>query len=105
VFRSRNVTPRPALSVAYILFVWNRRPQYLGHGGPLVLVQYGDNYGCGAVGGMRIGRGSRRTRRDCILMPICPQVPHALNLDQFQAAEVGSRQLTAIAMARPCCIR
>jgi hypothetical protein len=65
-------------------------------GVPLVLSPDGDNYECGAVGGIRIGRGNRRIMRDFIPMPICPpQVP--------QAAVVGSRRLMAIAMPRSCC--
>jgi hypothetical protein len=34
---------------------------------------------CGAVGGMRIGRGNRRTRRKAAPMPLySPQIPHNL---------------------------
>jgi hypothetical protein len=46
--------------------------------------------------GMRIGRGNRSTRRKPAPLPLCPsQIPHYLN----QAASVGSRRLTAWAMA------
>jgi hypothetical protein len=70
-------------------------------GGPLVPAPDGDNYECGTIGGMRIGWGNWRSRRNCIPMLICvPQVPHALNLDQIQAAAVESRWLTAWSMAR-----
>jgi hypothetical protein len=35
--------------------------------------------GCGAVGGTRIGRGIRSTRRKSAPMPLCPpQIPHDL---------------------------
>jgi hypothetical protein len=47
---------------------------------------------CGAVGGMRIGRGKRSTRRKPAPVPLClPQIPH----DLTRAAAVGSRRLTA----------
>jgi hypothetical protein len=52
---------------------------------------------CGAIGGMKIGRGNRSTRRKCNPAPLCPpQIPHD---DQTRAptraAAVGSQQLTA----------
>jgi hypothetical protein len=57
---------------------------------------------CGAVGGMRIGRGNRSTRRKPTLVPLCPpQMPHDLTCARTRAAAVGSRRLTAWAMARP----
>jgi hypothetical protein len=59
-----------------------------------------DDYG--AVGGMRIGRGNRSTRRKPAPVPLCPpQIPHNLTWDRTRAAAVGSRRLTAWAMARP----
>jgi hypothetical protein len=37
--------------------------------------------GCGAIGGMQIGRGNRSTRRKPAPEPLCPlQIPHDLNL-------------------------
>jgi hypothetical protein len=33
---------------------------------------------CGAVGGMRIGRGNRSTRRLFAPVPLPPQIPHDL---------------------------
>jgi hypothetical protein len=57
---------------------------------------------CGAVGGMRIGRGNRSTRRKPAPVPLCPpQIPHYLTWTRTRAAAVGSRVLTAWAMARP----
>jgi hypothetical protein len=36
---------------------------------------------CGAIGGMKIGRGSRSTRRKSAPAPLCPpQIPHDLTL-------------------------
>jgi hypothetical protein len=59
---------------------------------------------CGEIGGIKIGRGNRSTRRKPAPAPLCPpQIPH----DQSRAAEVGSQRLTAWAMARPlasCCL-
>jgi hypothetical protein len=59
---------------------------------------------CRAVGGMRIGRGSLSTRRKSAPMPLWPpQITHDLTWDRTRAATVGSRRLTAWAMARPLC--
>jgi hypothetical protein len=59
-----------------------------------------DDYG--AVGGMRIGRGNRSTRKKPAPVPLCPpQIPHNLTWDRTRAAAVGSQRLTARAMARP----
>jgi hypothetical protein len=54
-----------------------------------------------AVGGMRIGRGNRSTRRKPAPEPLCPpQIPHYLTWDGTRAAAVGSQRLTALAIAR-----
>jgi hypothetical protein len=51
-----------------------------------------DDNECGAVGGMRIGRGNRSTRRKPVPMPLCPpQIPQYLTLFRTRAAAVGSR--------------
>jgi hypothetical protein len=56
----------------------------------------------GAVGGIRIGRGNRSTRRKPAPVPLCPpQIPHDLTWDRTRAAAVGSQRLTASAMAWP----
>jgi hypothetical protein len=56
---------------------------------------------CVAVGGMKIGRGNRSTRRKFAPMPLCtPQIPHDLKWPQTRAFGVGSRRLTAWARAR-----
>jgi hypothetical protein len=61
---------------------------------PIVPVPDGGD--CVAVGGMRIGRGSRSTRRKPAPVPICsPQIPHVLTWAITQAAALGSRRLTA----------
>jgi hypothetical protein len=57
---------------------------------------------CGVVGGMKIGRGNRSTRRKPTPVSLCPpQIPHDLTWDRTRAAAEGSRRLTAWAMARP----
>jgi hypothetical protein len=57
---------------------------------------------CGAVGGMRIGKGNRNTRKKPVPMPLCPpQIPHDLTWARTRAAAVGSRRLTSWATARP----
>jgi hypothetical protein len=49
-----------------------------------------------ALGGMRIGRGNRRTRRKPASVSLCPPViPHDLTWDLTRADEVGSRRLIA----------
>jgi hypothetical protein len=50
----------------------------------------------------KIGRENRSTRRKPAAVPVCPQrMPHDLTWDRTRAAAVGSRRLTAWAMARP----
>jgi hypothetical protein len=55
-----------------------------------------DEGDCGEIGGMKIGKGNRSTRRKPAPAPLCP--PQIL-LDQTrartQAAAVGSQRLTA----------
>jgi hypothetical protein len=50
---------------------------------------------CGAIGGMKIGRGNRSSRRKPAPAPLCPpQFP----LDHTRAAAVGNQRLTARAI-------
>jgi hypothetical protein len=57
---------------------------------------------CGAVGGMRIGKGNRSIRRKPAPVPFClPEIPNALSWDRTRAAAVENRRLTAWAMAWP----
>jgi hypothetical protein len=52
---------------------------YCGHFWPIVQPRMIDDGGCGAIGGMRIGRGNRSTRRKPAPVPLCPpQIPHDL---------------------------
>jgi hypothetical protein len=57
---------------------------------------------CGAVGGIRIGSRNRSTRSKPATAPLCPpQIRHHMTWARTRAAAVGSRRLTAWAMARP----
>jgi hypothetical protein len=59
---------------------------YVRHYWPIVPV-HGD---CGAVGGMRIGRGNRSTRRKFAPTPLCsPQIPHEQARAQTRVAALG----------------
>jgi hypothetical protein len=61
-----------------------------------------DDGECGTVGGMRIGRGNRSTRRKPAPVSLSPlQIPNDLTWARTRTAAVGSRRLTAWAMARP----
>jgi hypothetical protein len=56
---------------------------------------------CGAVGGMRIGRGNRSTWRKPAPVPPSPtQIPYDMTWARTRAAAVGSRRLTAWATVR-----
>jgi hypothetical protein len=59
-----------------------------------------DGY-CGAIGGIKIGRGNRsEVLEETAPMLLCPpQIPHDLTRSQTRAAAVGSQQLTAWAIA------
>jgi hypothetical protein len=55
-----------------------------------------DDGDCGAIGGMKIGRGNRSTRRKTAPVPLCPpQIPHELTRAPTRAAAMGSQRLTA----------
>jgi hypothetical protein len=53
-----------------------------------------DDGDCGAIGGMKIGRGNRSTRRKPASMPLCPpQIPRDLSRARTRAAAVGPHEL------------
>jgi hypothetical protein len=55
-----------------------------------------DDGDCGAIGGMKIGRGNRSTRRKPAPVPFCPpQIPLDQTRARTRVAAVGSQQLTA----------
>jgi hypothetical protein len=60
---------------------------------------------CGAIGGMKFGRGNRSTRRKPAPVPLCPpQIPYDQNRPRIRAAAVGSQRLTAFfAGCLTCC--
>jgi hypothetical protein len=61
-----------------------------------------DDDECGAVGGMRIGKGNQSIRRKLAPLSLCPpQVPHDLTWARTWAATVGSQQLTTWSMTWP----
>jgi hypothetical protein len=88
----------------FFIFSWGKtwvhlvlRPLF----GLLYQPQMIDDNDCGAIGGMRIGRVNRSTRRKPAPVPLrLPQMPHDLIRARTRAAEVGRRRLTAWAMAR-----
>jgi hypothetical protein len=52
---------------------------------------------CGAIGGMKVGRGNRSTLRKPAPEPLCPpQIPHVQTQARTRATAVGSQRLTAI---------
>jgi hypothetical protein len=58
-----------------------------------------DEGDCGAIGGMKIGRGKRSTRRKPAPAPLCPpQIPYDQTRARTLAAAVRSQRLTAWAM-------
>jgi hypothetical protein len=55
-----------------------------------------DDSDCGAIGGIKCGRGNRSTLRKPAPVPLCPpQIPHHQSWARTQAATVGSQRLTA----------
>jgi hypothetical protein len=55
------------------------------------------------VGGMRIGRGDRSTRRKPATMALCPpEIPHDVTWDRTRVAVVGNRQLTTTSFPIHC---
>jgi hypothetical protein len=54
------------------------------------------NDDCGAIGGIRIDKGNRSTRRKPAPVPLCPpQILHDQTRARTRAAAVGSQRLTA----------
>jgi hypothetical protein len=71
--------------------------------GLLYQAQMIDDGDYGEIGGMKIGRGNRSTRRRPTPAPLCPpQIPHDQTRARTRGSAVGNQRLTAWAMARPC---
>jgi hypothetical protein len=61
-----------------------------------------DDGDCGAIGGIKIGRGNRSSRRKPAPASLCPpQIPHDQTRARTRTAAVGSQQLTAWSMTSP----
>jgi hypothetical protein len=59
----------------------------------LQMINDGD---CGEIGGMKVGRGNRSTRRKPAPATLCPpQIPYDQTRTRTRAAAVGSQRLTA----------
>jgi hypothetical protein len=70
--------------------------------GLLYQPQMKDDGDCAAIGGKRVGRGNRSTRRKPAPVPLCPlQIPHNLTRTRTRGAAVGSQRLPPWVMARP----
>jgi hypothetical protein len=55
-----------------------------------------DDGDCGAIDGMKIGRGNRSVLRKPAPAPLCPpQIPHDQTRARTRAVTVGSQRLTA----------
>jgi hypothetical protein len=55
-----------------------------------------DNGDCGAIGGIKIDRGNRSTRRKPAPVPLCPpQIPNDLHRARTRAAVVRNQKPTA----------
>jgi hypothetical protein len=81
--------------IIFFLYYWWSGSKSLGTAATSRLLykpQMIDEGDCGAIGGIKIGRGNRGTRRKPAPAPLCPpQIPH----DQTRATAVGSHRLTA----------
>jgi hypothetical protein len=65
--------------------------RYCGHFWPIVQPQIIDEGDCGVIGGMKIGRGNRSTRRKPAPAPLCPpEIPLEQTRARTRAAAVGS---------------
>jgi hypothetical protein len=70
-------------------------PLYCGHFWPIVPAPDDSEGDCGAIGGRKIGRGNRSTRRKPAPAPLCPpQIPLVQTRDRTRAAAVGNQRLT-----------
>jgi hypothetical protein len=83
----------------YYYFILGVRLSPLGTAvtsGLLYQAQMIDEGDCGAIGGIKIGRGTLCTRRKPAPAPLCPpQIPHDQTRARTRAAAVGSKRITA----------
>jgi hypothetical protein len=100
-----NICNYCSFNIVFLISWCGLRPSPLGTAsitGLLHQPQMKDDGDCGAIGGMKIGRGNRSIRRKPAAMTLCPpQIPHDLTWDRIRAAAVRNRRLTAWARAKP----
>jgi hypothetical protein len=83
-----NVLLSVVVFILYFFYCWWGGTKSLGTSGLLYKPEMIDEDDCGAIGGMKIGRGNRSTRRKLAPAPLCPpQIPH----DQIRARTPGRR--------------
>jgi hypothetical protein len=83
-------------SIFLLLVGWDEVPCTAATSGLFYQPQMIGEGDCGAIGGMKIGKGNRSTRRKPALAPLCPpQIPLDQTRDRTRAAAVGSQRLTA----------
>jgi hypothetical protein len=106
-FKNDSSYPAPKIFKIFILFIILNgvRLSPLGTAATTDLLyqsQMIDDGDCGAIGGMKIGRRNRTTRRESAPAPLCPpQIPHDQARARTRATSMGSHRLTAWAMAWP----
>jgi hypothetical protein len=84
------------LLLLLLLVGWDKSLGTAANSGLLYKPQMINEDDCGAIGGMKIGRGNRSTRRKSAPAPLCPpQIPHDQTRARTWAAAVGSQRLTA----------
>jgi hypothetical protein len=79
-----------------LLVGWDYVPCIAATSGLLYQPQMTREGDCGAIAGMKIGRGNRSTRRKPAPTALCPpQIPLYQTRDRTRAAAMGSQRLTA----------
>jgi hypothetical protein len=87
---------QPHILLQFFLWGGTKSLSTAATSGLLYKLQMIDEGDCGAIGGMKIGRGNRSTRRKPAPAPLCrPQIPHDQTRARTRAAAVGSQRLTA----------
>jgi hypothetical protein len=90
------------MSISLFLVGWDSLLGSAATTGLLYRPQMIDDGDCGAIGGLKMDRVNRSTRRKPAAAPLCPlQIPHYQTRARTRAAAVGSQRLTPWAMARP----
>jgi hypothetical protein len=93
-----DVDPSGSTTTVLFFFWWGGTyvTRYCGHFWPIVQPQMIDEGDCGAIGGIKTGRGNRSIRRKPAPAPFCPpQIPLDHTRARTRSAAVGSQRLTA----------